>query len=214
MRRACSRCAGRSLSHRSMRAPVVEIIDIFGQGLLQMTLIEDEHVVQALSSDGSHPALGYGVGSRRSEWRANLGNTKIANTTVECGTITAVAVMDEKPWRLAIPSTAFDHLLSRPRGGGVRRHVHMENLPAGMIDHEEHVQRSECDRSDAEEVARPDLRRVLPQERPPSGGRGVDDGFVAYTWRLFWPKPRIRASPAQPGSSADPIVGSPWPCGG
>src|SRR5215472_7865763 len=106
-RRACSRCAGRPLSQRSMRAPVVEIADISGQDLLQMALIEDEHVVQALGPDGSHPALRYGVGSRRSEWRANLGNTNIAHPTIECGAVTAVAVMNEKSWRLAIPSAAF-----------------------------------------------------------------------------------------------------------
>src|SRR5215471_8966400 len=121
MRRACSRCAGRPLSG-SMRAPVVEIADIFGQDLLQMVLIENENVIQALGSDGSHPALGYGIGSRRPEWRANLGNTNIAHPTIECGTVTAVAVMNEKSWQLAIPSAAFDHLLSRPRGGGIRRH--------------------------------------------------------------------------------------------
>src|SRR5262245_35672717 len=168
MRRACSRCAGRPLTQRSMRAPVVKITDIFDQDLLQMALIEDENMVQALASHGPHPALGDGIGSRRSEWRANLGNTNIAHPTIECGAVTAVAVMNEKSWRLAIPSAAFDHLLSRPRGGGIGRHVHVENLPAGVIDHEEHVQRSERDRSDAEEVARPDLRAVLPQERPPA----------------------------------------------
>src|SRR6516162_6715773 len=69
--------AGRTLSDRTMRAPVVEIADILGQDLLQMALIEYEHVVEALGPDRSHPALGDGVGSRRSEWRANLGNTKI-----------------------------------------------------------------------------------------------------------------------------------------
>src|SRR5215813_9989843 len=92
--------------------------------------------------NGSHQALGYGVGSRRSERCANLGNTNIAHPTIECGTVTAVAVMNEKSWRLAIPGTEFDNLLSRPRGGGIRRHVHVENLPAGVIDHEEHIQRS------------------------------------------------------------------------
>ena len=106
-----------------MRAPVVEIADIFGQDLLQMALIDDEHVVEALGPDGSHPAFGYGVGSRRSEWCANLGNTNIAHPTIECGTVTAVAVMNEKSWRPAIPSAAFDHLLSGPRGGGIWRHV-------------------------------------------------------------------------------------------
>jgi len=48
------------------------------------------------------------------------------------------------------------------------RHMNMDNLPAGVMDNEKHVQRSERDRSDAEEVARPDLRAVLPQERPPA----------------------------------------------
>src|SRR5262249_22206176 len=121
MRRACSRCAGRPLSQRSMRAPVVEIADILGQDPLQMALIEDEHVVQALGSDGPHPALGDGIGSRRSERCANLGNTNIAHPTIECGTITAVAVMNEKSWRLAIPGTEFGNLLSRPRCGRLLR---------------------------------------------------------------------------------------------
>src|SRR5215468_6471751 len=39
-------------------------------------------------------------------------------------------------------------------------HMNMENLPAGVMDNEEHVQRTERDRSDAEEVARPDLRAM------------------------------------------------------
>ena len=164
MRLAPRGCAGRPLSQRSMRAPVVEVADIFGQGPLQMALIEYENVVQALGPDGSHPALGDGVGSRRSEWRANLGNTNIAHPTIECGTVTAVAVMNEKSRRLAIPSAAFDNLLSSPRGGWMRRDVNVDNLPAGVMDHEEHVQRSKRDRLDAEEVARPDLRAVLPQE--------------------------------------------------
>src|SRR5262245_39614518 len=118
-RRACSRCAGRPLSQRSMRAPVVEIADISGQDLLQMALIEDEHVVQALGPDGSHPALRYGVGSRRSEWRANLGNTNIAHPTTECGAITTVAVVNDEYGRPATPRAAFDLFLSRPVGGAI-----------------------------------------------------------------------------------------------
>jgi len=77
-----------------------------------MALIKYENMVQALGPDRSDPALGDCVGSRRSEWRANLGNTNIAHPTIECGAVTAVAVMNEKSWRLAIPSAAFNHLLS------------------------------------------------------------------------------------------------------
>ena len=49
MRRVCCRRAGRALANRAMRAPVVEIADILTQDLLQMALIEYEHVVQALT---------------------------------------------------------------------------------------------------------------------------------------------------------------------
>src|SRR5215469_543848 len=138
-RRACSRCAGRPLSQRSMRAPVVEIADISGQDLLQMALIEDEHVVQALGPDGSHPALGNRVGPRRSERRARLGDAEITHSPIEAAGITAVAVVNEKAWRLAIPTAAFDNLLCRPLGGRMCRHMHVQNLPAGVMNHEEHV---------------------------------------------------------------------------
>jgi hypothetical protein len=76
MRRICRWCAGRTLPNRAVRAPVVEITDILGQDLRQMAVIEDEHVVQALRPDRSHPALGEGVGSRRSDRRARLSNTE------------------------------------------------------------------------------------------------------------------------------------------
>src|SRR5215467_12084663 len=54
----------------------------------------------------------------------------------------------------AEPPTSRWDLASRTRG----------ELADWRDDHEEHIQRSERDRSDAEEVARPDLRGVLPQE--------------------------------------------------
>ena len=92
MRRACPRRAGCTLSDRTMRAPVVEIPGILGQDLLQMALIEYEHVVEALGPDRSHPALGDGVAPRRSERRASLGNPEITYPPIEAGAITAVAV--------------------------------------------------------------------------------------------------------------------------
>jgi putative tryptophan/tyrosine transport system substrate-binding protein len=163
-RRKWLRRAGRTLSDRAMWAPAVEIPDILGQDFLQVALIDDEHVVEALGPDGPHPTLGNRVGPGRSERRAHLDNTEITYPPIEAGGITAVAVVNEKAWLLAVPTVAFDNLLCRPRGGRMPRHMHVENLPAGVMDHEEHVQRFERDGLDAEEVARPDLRAVLPQE--------------------------------------------------
>jgi hypothetical protein len=140
----------------SVWAPVVEIPDILGQDFLQLALIEDEHVVEALGPDGSHSTLGNRVGARRSERRARLNSTEITYPPIEAGTKTAIAVVNEKARRLAVPTTAFDNLLCRPRGSRVPRHMHVENLPAGAMDHEEHAQGSKHDSLDAEEIARPD----------------------------------------------------------
>jgi hypothetical protein len=152
----CRWCAGRTLSNRAVRAPVVEIPDILGQDFLQMVLIEDEHVVEAFGPDRSHPTLGNRVGPRRSKWRARLHNTEITNPPIEASCITVVAVVNEKAWRVAVPIAAFYDLLCRPTGGWVGRDLHVQNLSAGVMDHEKHVQRSKRDRLDAKEVARPD----------------------------------------------------------
>ena len=77
--------------------------------------------------------------SRHSVLTDSLGNTEITHAPIEGVAITAVAVMNEKTWRLGVPAAAFDNLLRRPRGGGIRRHVQVENLPAGVMNHEEHV---------------------------------------------------------------------------
>jgi hypothetical protein len=72
--------------------------------------------------------------------------------------------MDEKTWRLVVPTAAFDNLLCRPLPRRMLRHPHVEHLPAGVMDHEEHVQRSKRYGLDTKEAARPDGRRMLPQE--------------------------------------------------
>jgi hypothetical protein len=54
---------------------------------------------------------GDGVGPRRSEWCANLGNTNIAHPTIERG---AIDGQIEKSWRLAIPRAAFDRDAGTP----------------------------------------------------------------------------------------------------
>src|SRR5215472_5730184 len=159
--RPCRGRAGRALSDGTMRAPVVEIADILRQDLLQMALIEYEQMVEALASDRSHPALGDGVRPRRSERCANLGYTNIAHPTIERGAITAVAVMNEETSRYSVPSAAFDNLLRRPRSGRMRRYVNVENLPAGVMDHEQHVKRSKRYGLDTKEVACPHLRTML-----------------------------------------------------
>jgi hypothetical protein len=72
--------------------------------------------------------------------------------------------MNEKTWRLAVPTAAFHNLLCPPLAGRMRCDMHVENLPAGVMDDEEDVECPKEDRLDAEEITRPDGRCVLLQE--------------------------------------------------
>ena len=78
-----------------------------------MALTEDEHVVQALGSDGSDPALGDGVGSRRSEWR-KLGQYQYCALDNGMWHRNSCRGHEREIVAAAIPSAAFDHLLRRP----------------------------------------------------------------------------------------------------
>src|SRR5262249_22760669 len=109
--------------------------------------------------------------------------------------------MKEKTWRGAGPAAAFDDLPCRPFRGRRRRDVRGENSRAGVWDQEEHVQRSKRYGLDTKEVARPDGRRMLPQERPPAGRRPATVDWMhilGYRSRGdFEPQPRqLRLDPA------------------
>jgi hypothetical protein len=93
-----------------------------------MAFIVDEQAVEALGPGRSHPALGDRVDPRRSERDASLGNDEITHPPIEASGITAVAVMNEEPWQLAVPTAAFNNLLCRPLGGRMRCHVEVEKL--------------------------------------------------------------------------------------
>ena len=79
--------------------------------------------------------------------------------------------MNEEAWWRSIPAAAFNNLLPRPLGGRIRRHLDMENLTAGVMDHEEDIECAKEDRLDAEEITRPNSGSVLFQEWTPARGR-------------------------------------------
>jgi hypothetical protein len=98
-RRCQNRCARGSLAYRPMRPPLVEVRDVLGQDLTQVTLIEDEGVIQALLSDRSHPALGNGIGLRRSKRGTNLNDSEAFQASIEERTVMAVPIADQEARR-------------------------------------------------------------------------------------------------------------------
>ena len=77
-----------------MGAPLVEVRNVLGQDVTQVTFTEDECVIQALLPGGSHPTLGDGIGPRCPERSADLSDTKASEPTIEQLAIAAIAVVD------------------------------------------------------------------------------------------------------------------------
>src|SRR6202035_5508737 len=78
---------------------------------------------------------------------------------------------DEKARVPPIPAAALDDLPACPFGRRMPRPLDAENFPVGVINNEEHIKRLKEDRPHAEEVAGPNRRRVLLEERAPTRRR-------------------------------------------
>jgi hypothetical protein len=162
------RCKGSNLSDGTMRTPSIEVANILIQDPAQMAFIEYEAVVEALGPHRSHPALGDRVGLGRFEWRPDLRDAKPIHSLVECGSETAVSVMDEKTRRITIPTTGFDDLLRHPFGCWMVGNLDMHDLAAGVMDHKENIESLKTDRLDTEEVAGPDISGMSLEKDSPS----------------------------------------------
>ena len=149
-------CTWSTLSDRSVWAPLIEVGDIFGGDGPEMLLIENEQVIQTFGPQRSHPALGDGIGARRSERSADLPDAEAAQSSIEGRAIATVTIMNEEPRCLMVPATAFDKLLCHPLGCRMLRYPEVQDFPAGVMNDEEDVERPEEDCLDAEEVTGPD----------------------------------------------------------
>ena len=139
-----------------MWAPLIEVGDIFGGDGPEMLLIENEQVIETFGPQRSDPALGDGIGARRSERSADLPDAEAAQSPIEGRAIATVTIMNEEPRCLMVPATAFDKLLCHPIGCRMLRYPDVQDFPAGVMNDEEDVERPEEDCLDAEEVTGPD----------------------------------------------------------
>lgn len=63
---ARARWVRRHQAQRPMRSMGVVVLDELGEDATEMTRTDDQQVIQALAASGGHPALGEGIGIRRS----------------------------------------------------------------------------------------------------------------------------------------------------
>ncbi len=155
------------LLYALMRSCSIEVCHIRVEDTVELLLMDDQHVVQALSSHTAQKAFTDRIRSRRMIRRfEDLDAARCCNTS-ETGSKLAIIITDEILRRLSKRS-CLSQLLCGPRVGRRARHTDMDHFPRFQLDDEERKKRTKEQVSNLEEIAGPDLSPVIMQKRPPA----------------------------------------------
>ena len=172
-----------------MRSPGVIAIQVRGKQSVEMSLVENDDVIQKLSAQATDCALNIGVLPRRGRRGHNLVNTQARQPSLNPITVCAIAVT-QKILRGGIERKRFRNLLGCPLRGRVLRDVEVDNFPAIVRQNDEYEQHFERRRWHDKEVDSDYFFQMQIEKRPPSRrGRSfpVRFGFFHGRFRDFNP---------------------------
>ncbi len=106
---------GRILVEREVRPRAVIVAEVAVQPPTEVSLVEDDHVVEKLTADGADHALGEGVLPRGAWCRNNLGDAHAFHPSPEFAAVDTVSIAEQVARRRVI-GESFDDLLRRPGG--------------------------------------------------------------------------------------------------
>lgn len=134
-----------------------------------MLLTKRNDVIRALTPDGSDHALREPVAPRARSGRDDVRQPECIHFALKLVSVDAVAVADQvRDLRRRFVAKRLDELLRRPLRRRVSRHVHVQDAPRAVVQHDEHEQVPEGRRRHDEEVARDRAGHVVAQERRPA----------------------------------------------
>src|SRR6478609_4143467 len=110
--------------------------------MTQMPLAKDDHVIEALTSDGADQSFSIAVLPRRSRRCRSVANAHRSDAARKCLAIDAVPITDEIVWR-AFPTTSLRELLGNPFGSRMRSDTEPQNAPSIVSQDEQPVQQPE-----------------------------------------------------------------------
>jgi hypothetical protein len=127
----------------------------------------------------------------------------LRNTSSKAAGELAVAIVDRETHPLDnVGEAEVARLLKDPGSGRIRRATGKVDAPAPELDEEEHIETTQRDRLDREEVAGEQARRVTAQKRRPAhrvtAWRGLEPGGGKQTPDRAWrdTEPSLSSSPA------------------
>ena len=90
---------GRVLLESEMRARAVVVAEVAAKTTAEVSLVQDDHVVEEFAPDRADHTLGEGVLPRRSRSSENLINAHDSHPLLKLGAVDAVAIAQEVVWR-------------------------------------------------------------------------------------------------------------------
>ena len=136
---------------------IVEVTLVGAQHSTGVTIVVDQHPVGALGSDTADEPLRIAVRARRAPWRLDDLNTLSGEHGIERSGELRVPVADQKPKPADSVTEVHDQvagLLGGLLGRRVGRDPEDVHLPSGDLHHDQHVQPTQIDGVDMEEVRR------------------------------------------------------------
>jgi hypothetical protein len=150
---------------------LVVIGEIAGQDAAEVSLAENEHVIQALAPDRADEPLHERVLPWALRRREKLLDPHALHAMPKWLPVDAIAVAEEIG-RRGLVREGVHELLSRPDGGGVLGDVEVDNPPAMVGEDDKDKEDAEASGGNGEEIDRDQVADVVREERPP-GLRGL-----------------------------------------
>ena len=159
----------------AVRSFMVVVIDELEEDPLEVAFAPDEHPVEALGPRSSYEPFGDRVRPWRPHGCFDNAGADRPHHLVEGPDELGVTVADQEPDGSALVlegGRQVTGLLGDPGSDWVGRHASQEHLPALQVDEEQHIEPSQGDRVDVEEVAREGAGGLGSKElRPRGAGR-------------------------------------------
>jgi hypothetical protein len=153
---------------RQMRAPAVVIGEVSFQRTLEVTLVQDDHMIKDLAADTSNQSFHIGILPRRPWCNHDLFDAYVPNALTEHCPVATIAISEQIP-RGLIPGEGFHDLLRGSLGGGMLGHMEMHDVPSLMSENQQHEEHLGRHRRHHEEIKRHQIRHVIVQKCLPRG---------------------------------------------
>ena len=141
------------------------IVQVVSKDSPQVPLAQDNHVVETLTANRSDEPFDERVLPRRTWRRQNLLDLEPRDTSVEVRTVDLISV-PQQVTRRRVPGKGVNHLLRRPLGRRMFRHVEINGTAMVVAEHNEDKEKTEGCGRHREEVDGDQLAQMIVEKAP------------------------------------------------